>query len=338
VLVYQIGLVLGEAAGTPIVPPLEKIGGAWRTPDLLAALLGGNGRWAEVMTAALIKLPAAIPFALATIVGGIDCTESAAAAGDEYDTRTVLLTEGLASIFAGALGGVIQTTPYIGQPAYKAMGGRAVYTLATALFIGAAGYFGWFTTLFGWLPRAALFPILVYVGIEITSQSFRVIPARHYPALAFGALPALAGLAIVCINTVNGPRPAVDRFGEIVLVTLRCLQNGFIITSLLWAAILAVLIDGQMLRSAAYLVISSGFALFGVIHSPLPDAPIAMPTAVYRELASNDRYRDNDQPDPRILCQSPFHWAGAYLLCAGVLAGLAWKTDQPQRTPSSPRK
>ncbi len=313
------------------MPPLEKVGGAWRTPDLLDALLGGNGHWAEVVTAALIKLPAAIPFALATIVGGIDCTESAAAAGDEYDTRTILLTEGLASVFAGALGGVIQTTPYIGQPAYKAMGGRAAYTLATALFIGAAGYFGWFTTLFGWLPRAALFPILVYVGIEITSQSFRVIPARHYPALALGALPALAGLAIVCINTVNGPRPAVDRFGEIVLLTLRCLSNGFIITSLLWAAILAVLIDGQLLRSAAYFLISAGFALFGVIHSPLPDAPIAMPTAVYRELASNDRYRDNGQPDPRILCQSPFHWAGAYVLCAGLLAGLAaWqKTSGP---------
>ena len=26
---------------------------------------------------------------MATVVGGIDCTESAAAAGDEYDTRAV---------------------------------------------------------------------------------------------------------------------------------------------------------------------------------------------------------------------------------------------------------
>src|SRR5207248_5706707 len=142
----------------------------------------------------LAKLPVALPFALATIVGGIDCTESAAAAGDEYDTRTILLTEGVASVLAGVLGGVIQTTPYIGHPAYKAMGGRAAYTLATALFIGAVGYFGWFTYLFEWLPEAAMFPILVYVGIEITSQTFRATPARHYPALALAALPALAAL------------------------------------------------------------------------------------------------------------------------------------------------
>ena len=93
---------------------------------------------------ALAKLPVVLPFALATIVGGIDCTESAAAAGDEYDTRPILLTEGVASLVAGLLGGVIQTTPYIGHPAYKKMGGRAAYTLATALFVGVAGYFGWF--------------------------------------------------------------------------------------------------------------------------------------------------------------------------------------------------
>jgi hypothetical protein len=65
-------------------------------------------------------------------------------------------------------------------------GGRAAYTLATALFIGAAGLFGWFTHLFEWLPRAAMFPILVYVGLEITSQSFRQRPRgtiRRWPCL-----------------------------------------------------------------------------------------------------------------------------------------------------------
>jgi AGZA family xanthine/uracil permease-like MFS transporter len=326
VLLYQVGFVLGQAVGAPLVPPLERVGGGAGLPNLQDALLGEDAHWGEVVAVALVKLPTAIPFALATIVGGIDCTESAAAAGDEYDTRTVLLTEGAASVVAGALGGVIQTTPYIGQPAYKAMGGRAAYTLATALFIGAAGYFGWFTTLFAWLPRAVLFPILVYVGVEITAQSFRVIAARHYPALALAALPALAALAVVCINAVNGPRPAVDRSGEVVLLTLRCLQNGFIITSLLWAAMLAVLIDGRLLRSAAYLLIGAACALFGVIHSPLPEAPIAWPTAVYRALAANERYWDDGRPDPRILCQSPFHWAGAYLLCGGLLASLAaWR-------------
>ena len=150
-----------------------------------------------------------LPFALATIVGGIDCTESAAAAGDEYDTRTILLTEGLASVAAGACGGVIQNTPYIGHPAYKAMGGRAAYTLATAVFIGAAGLFGWFTHLFEWLPEAAAFPILVFVGLEIAAQSFRATPERHFPALALAILPALAYLALIPVDqSLAGSPPA----------------------------------------------------------------------------------------------------------------------------------
>ena len=144
---------------------------------------------------AVTLLPVMLPFALATIVGGIDCTESAAAAGDEYDTRSILWTEGLASVLAGLFGGVIQTTPYIGQPAYKAMGGRAAYTLATALFIGLAGGLGWFAHLFEWLPAVACFPILVFVGLEIGAQSFRATPTRHYAALALAMLPALAYMA-----------------------------------------------------------------------------------------------------------------------------------------------
>src|SRR5205085_2677544 len=158
---------------------------------------------------ALRMLPVALPFALATIVGGIDCTESAAAAGDEYDTRAVLLTEGLASVAAGLCGGVIQNTPYIGHPAYKAMGGRAAYTLATALFVGAAGFFGWYQHLFEWLPRVAMFPILVFVGLEITAQSFRATPQRHYPALAIAVLPALAFLATYPLNKALGTNAPV---------------------------------------------------------------------------------------------------------------------------------
>ena len=46
------------------------------------------------------------------------------------------LTEALATIVAGLCGGVVQNTPYIGHPAYKAMGARAGYTLVTGLVIG----------------------------------------------------------------------------------------------------------------------------------------------------------------------------------------------------------
>jgi AGZA family xanthine/uracil permease-like MFS transporter len=319
VAVYWLCVWLGPTLGLNLIPAhTEMPEVSWRPPELFPAL-----GWSAVWEDAVRMLPVALPFALATVVGGIDCTESAAAAGDEYDTRAVLLTEGLASVAAGLCGGVIQNTPYIGQPAYKAMGGRAAYTLATAFFVGAAGYFGLFTHLFDWLPRAALFPILIYVGLEITGQSFRATPQRHYPALVLAALPALAYLITVPLNMV---RPA-ELHGQAaqMVQTLYCLANGFIVTSLLWGAAAAALIDGRTRGAAAYLGVAGVLALFGVIHSPLRDAVIDLPHHVIARL------EQLPTPDARAagLFQTPYHWAGAYALVAGFFLLLGWTRPAP---------
>src|SRR6185295_103159 len=115
-------------------------------------------------------LSIAVPFALVTIIGGIDNTESAMAAGDEYRTRDVLLTEAIATVLAGLCGGVVQNTPYIGHPAYKAMGARAGYTLATGLVIGLGAMTGLLAGLVALLPEAAVAPILIFIGLEIIAQ------------------------------------------------------------------------------------------------------------------------------------------------------------------------
>ena len=169
------------------------------------AWLGEN--WREAAS----FLPVAMPLALATVVGGIDCSESASAAGDDYPTGPIIAAEGLSTILGGLFGGVIQSTPYIGHPAYKAMGARAGYTLATALFIGGAGVFGYFEWIFFLLPKSVVFPILIFVGLEITSQSFRATSPRHYPALAFSCVPALAYLASIALGQVLAPTPKRSR-------------------------------------------------------------------------------------------------------------------------------
>jgi AGZA family xanthine/uracil permease-like MFS transporter len=320
VLVFG-GRLLGGALGTPVIPPGEHAGqGTGLTLSLVSPFsISDWSWWADVLLAALEKMPVALPFALATIVGGIDCTESAAAAGDEYDTRNILLTEGVASIVAGLLGGVIQNTPYIGHPAYKAMGARSAYTLATGLFVGAVGCFGVFGLLFEWLPPVAMFPILVFVGLEITSQSFHATPAKHYTALAIAFLPTLAYLVLAEVDAALGPRPP-EPAALVAVQTLRCLANGFIVTSLLWAAALAALLDGRLRRSAAYLLLAGAFALVGVIHSPLAGSPSAVPWDVYARMSPRE---------PTILCQSPYHWAAAYALSAALLVALSFFRKEP---------
>ena len=86
-------------------------------------------------------------------------------------------------------GGVVQNTPYVGHPAYKAMGARAGYTLATGLLIGLGAMGGVVSILVGLVPEAAVAPILIFVGLEITAQAFLATPARHAPAVALAFVP-----------------------------------------------------------------------------------------------------------------------------------------------------
>jgi adenine/guanine/hypoxanthine permease len=281
---------------------------------------------------ALDSLPVAIPLALATVVGGIDCTESASAAGDDYPTGQIIAAEGLSTLLGGLFGGVIQSTPYIGHPAYKAMGARAGYTLATALFVGAAGVFGFFDWIFYLIPKAVVFPILIFVGLEITAQSFHATARRHYPAVALACVPALAYLALIAVNQVL---PATLPFGQLSppaqhwMQTDMMLANGFIVTSLLWATTLAFLIDGRLRATIVTLVLAAVFALFGIIHSPLPESPILPPHEAIARLREAGRYEASAG-------QTPYHWAAAYAALAIAVAVVGRTGKAP--TPESPEE
>jgi adenine/guanine/hypoxanthine permease len=249
--------------------------------------------WVGALRESLKYLPIVIPFALATVVGGIDCTESAAASGDEYDTGQIIAVESLATLAAGLCGGVIQTTPYIGHPAYKAMGGRAAYVLATALFVGSAGVLGYFGYLYVVIPKVTVYPILIFIGLEIAAQSFHATPVRHYPAVVFACVPALAQLGLIFVDKAFGDALMFEKAVSIAALaspstvsefsTLRMLANGFIVTSLLWASILAALIDRRLWRAASLNLIAAAFSLFGLIHSPEPGSPIFLPWEISAE-------------------------------------------------------
>lgn len=267
--------VLDGAPGPHAAATLGALGLALPWPTLA---------WLGAVDATLPYLPLAVPFALATVVGGIDNTESAIVAGDEYRTRDILLTEALATIAAGCCGGVVQNTPYIGHPAYKAMGARAGYTLATGLLIGVGAALGVVAVLVRLLPEAAIAPILVFVGLQITAQAFVASPPRHAAAVAVSFLPAVAALVLIQGNLLLGGvgKRAADLAGEEALVwgALLVLGNGFILTALLWGSALVAIIDRRLRVAGAVLAVAAVATLFGLIHSPLPDGAVFWPWAV----------------------------------------------------------
>jgi AGZA family xanthine/uracil permease-like MFS transporter len=266
------------AVPTPEAPGFDPAQ-AWFPSEWLTAF---TFPWINTLWEAAAYLPVVLPFALGTVVGGIDCTESAAAAGDEYSTGQVIAVEAVATLVAALCGGVIQTTPYIGHPAYKAMGGRSAYTLATALFVGGAGLVGYFGYLYILIPKPAAFPILIFVGLEITAQSFHAVPYRHYTAVALACVPALAFLAGNFADQVlqhfnHSVSDIKDPMLKHNLETLHMLSNGFIVTSLLWASALAAMIDRRLATAGTYYAIGAVLTFFGVIHSTLPGGAVYFP-------------------------------------------------------------
>jgi len=262
----------------PAMSPIEWFPTRW--------LESWDGSWLSAWSDALPYLPIALPFAIATVVGGIDCTESAAAAGDTYHTPTVIGVEAIATLIAGLCGGVIQTTPYIGHPAYKAMGGRAGYTLGTALVIGSAGLLGYFTLLNDIIPKPAVLPILVFIGLEITAQSFSATPKRHYAAVAIACLPALAALVLNVSGQILADPALLDQGVGVSdlapmlqekYAVLTMLSSGFIFTSLLWAWGLAASIDRNLRVAGIVFLVCAAFTLVGLMHSPVEGNRLFLP-------------------------------------------------------------
>jgi len=259
-------------------------------------------------------LPLALPFAILTIVGGINVTESARLAGDDYPTRDILLTEALSTLVAGVCGGMSQTTPYIGHPAYKAMGGRAGYTLLTGLFVGLGGILGYIGFMAALLPRPALAPVLFFIGLEIASQAYTATPRRHIAAVTVAVLPSVAVVVQILLSQVyNGAlmSAALDPAGTMQATGLTnpafiqtvgvmiMLASGFIVTAMLWGAVVAFLTDRQIVGASVTLVICAGLSLFGFIHSVMPSGGIYLPWTIPSKL--------------------PWHWAAAYSGLAVVL-------------------
>jgi len=306
-----VAIVLGTALYY-VLGPLGWVGGTFKALPALELTLGlplPTLGFLKGLVPALTYLPLAIPFAILTVVGGINVTESARVAGDDFRTRDILLTEAVATLIAGVCGGVAQSTPYIGQPAYKGMGSRAGYTLLTGLFIGLGGVLGYVSFIVELIPRAVLAPILIFVALDIMVQAFLACPPRHAPAVAFAYFPTVARLLAIKLSTFLPHESFIALLAapgkELpeVLVTL-ALGNGFIVTAMLWGAFLAELIDRRLRLASLYLAILAVLTFFGVIHSASPDSTMYLPWNLPDGLAR----------------AIPYQFATAYLVLAvGVL-------------------
>ncbi len=267
--------------------PLDLLGSGFHAPS--APTLRFNLPWPnlgfiEGLKYTLPYLALILPFGLLMVVGGINVTESARAAGDNYPVRDILLTEALATLVAGLCGGVAQTTPYIGQPAFRAMGARSGYTFLAGLFIGLGGVLGYLSNLVELIPLCVLAPILIFIAIHITMQAFEATPQKYFAAVVMAFFPAVARMVAIKLGDPSIVAP--DHFAQLyanadgglpTMAVIFILGNGFIITSMVWASFVVALIDHRPRKAAAILLAGAALTFFGIIHSVDPIGTIYLP-------------------------------------------------------------
>ena len=146
----------------------------------------------------------AIPLAFYLFLESLNNIESASAGGDNYSTREAMLVAATGTLIGSLFGSPFPTLIYIGHPGWKSVGARVGYSWATGvgiLLLGTLGILGVVLTI---IPIVAILPILIYIGLLITSQAFNASPARHAPAVAIALIPWIANFAQLQIdNSLN---------------------------------------------------------------------------------------------------------------------------------------
>ena len=214
-----------------------------------------------------------VPMGLFNIIGSLQCLESAEAAGDRFETRPSLLANGIGSIVAACFGSPFATTLYIGHPGWKAMGARWSYSWLNGLVICLLVLSGMAGEVLRWVPLEVALGILLWIGLVITAQAFQASPQPHALAVAAGLIPALAAWLLVQIETtlrVAGTDlvTTVDKFAPALhLRGVIALSQGFLITSILYAAMMACVIDRKFKAAAVWLGIAALASAVGLIHA-----------------------------------------------------------------------
>ena len=256
---------------------------------------------------ALRYLPLAAPFCLLVITQAININESVRLAGDNYNTREIILVDAFATLAAGCCGGVAQSTPYFGHSAYKKMGARAAYTLATGLIVGLGGMLGLIGFFVDLIPAAVVKPILILIGFDMVRLSFQMTPDRHAMAVIIAMVPSILNYAYTQVKTLfaqvqSGTRSLREslagwqdappeglatiqaQLDQMVsnawireYIILGALGQGFILTAMIWGAMVAFTIDARIGRAALTMAIAVVFSLFGLIHSVYPTGDIYLP-------------------------------------------------------------
>lgn len=229
-------------------------------------------------------LASAIPLGVFNFAEGMSNVESAAAAGDRYSMRQILLADGLGAIVGSFLGSPFPPAVYIGHPGWKKVGGRIGYSLVTGIVVALVCFTGTAALLLAVIPMQALVPILLFIGMVIGSQAFSSSPTRYAPAIVLAIIPSIAEWVTGLIeNTLATAQTSVDQVGLVNLINngvlydgLKLLGQGGVLMGILLGAIACLIIDRKLVSATVAALIMAALSAFGFINAPAIHWPTSL--------------------------------------------------------------
>ncbi|GAB90120.1 hypothetical protein [Gordonia rhizosphera] len=267
-----VGTAIGWIGGYMSVPDLTNAVSdiAVGIPDLrVDMLLSGLGNLAPL-------LGTAIPLGVYNFTEAMSNVESAAAAGDNYNLRSVLLADGAGACIGAGFGSPFPPAVYIGHPGWKDAGGRASYSLASGVVIGILCFIGLFGVLDALLPVPAIVPILLYIGLLIGAQAFQAVPRLHAVAVVAAILPNLAQWASGMVdNALSAAGTTAGEVGNdalngagVVYDGLQTLGEGAVLVGLVLGTIVTFILEKKFHFAAIACGVGAVLSFIGLIHAP----------------------------------------------------------------------
>jgi adenine/guanine/hypoxanthine permease len=214
-----------------------------------------------------------LPLASLDTLASLQILESVKIAGDDYRTTPSLLMNGLGTLAAAALGSPFPTTLYVGHAAHKANGARSGYSALNGLVTLVLCTTGLLPLVLRVIPLEVAGPVIVWFGLVTVAQAFTEVPKAQSIAVVLGLVPLLAqwatGIADSVVRKAGSSLATIlpSMGTELALGGLLALGQGGLLTSMLWAAALALVIDRRFLAAAGWVGAAAVLAFFGLIHA-----------------------------------------------------------------------
>lgn len=231
-------------------------------------------RIARGFTEASHFLVAAIPLGIYNAFETMDNLESASVAGDDYPTQEAMLNDGITSFIAGLFGSPFPTACYIGQSGWKEAGAHIGYSILTGVSVLLLTFTGLFSLILNVIPVVGIYPILIYIGITITSQAFTSSDIKYVPAAIIAFLPHMAdwsknvadnALSAAGTDAATVGLPALVS-GGVVYDGMSALGAGSIIVGMILGSWMVFIMDHDWKKAIVTSGIGAVLSFFGFIH------------------------------------------------------------------------